>query len=267
MARSARKSAAPTKSLLKPPVRIGNLDTAAVIGELRELHEEAEDQNVDRMPADDELFQALLHLEANAAALKGEEARRKAALARVELWEYLREQADIHQAKAIEDARAARAEWADLASVLAVNTPSAAYNKAKRLRAAILLDPSLGDRPVRRTPEAVLQAERQAAARAAAERRAQAEAARRHASFARVAQRLLEHQDGLDGDEDVAFWLDQIAAVLPHCETPTQMVSLETYVIAVVRELRKIERTMARPATTTADAQLAYAAAAELGEK
>ncbi|MFJ5901904.1 hypothetical protein ACIQFZ_42810 [Streptomyces sp. NPDC093064] len=264
MARPARKSVAPTKPLLKPPVRIGNVDTAAVIGELRQLHEEAEDENVGRMPADEELFQALLYLEANASALKSEKAQRKAAIARVRLWEYLREQADLHQTKAIEHARAAGAEWADLVPALAVKAPSAAYNKAKRMQAAALTAASRTDRPVRRTPEAVREAERLAAARAAAERRAEEEAARRHVLLAPVAQRLLEYRTGLDNDEDVTFWLDQIAAVLPSCQTRTQLVSLQTYMEAVVRELKKVERTTGRAAATTDDARLAYAAAAEL---
>lgn len=264
MARPARKSAAPTKPLLKKPVQIGTLNAAAVIGQLRQLHEEAEDKEVGRMPADEELFGALLHLEANAGALKSEKARREAAIARVRLWEYLREQADLHQAKAVEHARAAGVEWADLVPALAVNTPSAAYNKAKRLQAAVLNDASCGSRPVRRTPEAVVTAERQAAAQAAAERRAEAAAARRHALLVPVAQSLLEHRAGLEENEEVAFWLDQIAAVLPSCTTPTQVVSLGTYVDAVVRELGKIERTTARPAATTDGARLAYARAADV---
>lgn len=266
MARPSRKSAAPTKPLLKPPVRIGKIDAAAVIGELRQLHEDAEDENVGQMPADEELFGALLYLEANAGALKSEEARRTAAIARVKLWEYLREQTDTHQAKAIEHARAAGAEWADLVPTLAVNTPSAAYNKAKRLKAALLAADAPGDRPVRRTPEAVVQAERQAAARAATERRAEQDAQRRHALLAPVAQRLLANRDDLDDGEDLAFWLDQIEAVLANCRTPTQMVSLDTYVVAAVRELRRIERTTGRPAAKTADAQLSYAAAADLAK-
>jgi hypothetical protein len=264
VSRPTRKSAASTKPLLKPSVRIGNIDAAAVIGEMRQLHEEAEDNNVGRMPADEELFGALLYLEANAGALKSKKAQRKAAIARVRLWEYLREQADLHQAKAIEHARAAGAEWADLVSALAVNAPSAAYNKAKRMQAAVLTAASHGDRPVRRTPEAVREAERLAAAQAAAERRAEKEAARRHALLAPVAERLLEHRAGLDDDGDVTFWLDQIDAVLPSCHTPTQLVSLQTYVEAVVRELRKIERTTGRAAATSDHARLAHAAAAEL---
>jgi hypothetical protein len=264
MARPARKAPPPTKPLIKPPVRIGNLDTAAVIGELRQLHEDAEDKDVGRMAADEELFRALLYLESNAGALKSEKAQRTAAIARVRLWEYLREQADLHQAKAIEHARAAGAEWTDLVPALAVNTPSAAYNKAKRMQAAVLTEASRGDRPVRRTPEAVREAERLAAARAAAERRAEAEAARRHALLAPVAQRMIDHRSGLDDDGEVTFWLDQIAAVLPNCRTPTQLVSLQTYMEATVRELRKTERTGARPAATTDGARGAFAAAAEL---
>ncbi|RPF24759.1 hypothetical protein [Streptomyces sp. TLI_185] len=265
MARTARKSAAPTKPLLKPPVRIGNLDTAALVGELRQLHEDAEDESVGQMPADEELFGALLHLEANAGALKGEEARRKAAIARVKLWEYLREQADVHQAKAVEDARHANAEWAQLVPALAVRTVSAAYNKATRLRAAALTDDSRGvDSPVRRTPEAVLDVERRAALREAEARRVEQEAAHRHRLLAPVAQRLIEHRAGLDDGGEVTDWLDEIATVLPDCNTPIRVVSLQTYVAAAVRELRKIERTTARPAASTPDAQLAYEAAAEL---
>ncbi|MFI6658146.1 hypothetical protein ACIBL8_21785 [Streptomyces sp. NPDC050523] len=267
MARPARKSAAPTKPLLKQPVRIGKLDAPAIIGQLRKLHEEAEDEEIGQMPADNELFQALLYLESHAGALKDEQARRTAAVQRVKLWEYLREQIDSHQAKAIEHARAAGAEWTELVPALAVKSPSAAYNKATRLRAAELSNLSRGNRSVRRTPEAVLDAERQAALRAAAERRAQEVAARRHRLIAPVAQRLIEHRSGLDNDGEVTFWLDQIAALLPSCQTPTQLVSLETYVEAVVRELRKVERATAGPAATTADAQLAYAAAAELVAK
>ncbi|WP_327188022.1 hypothetical protein [Streptomyces sp. NBC_01334] len=263
MARTARRSKDPTKPLLRPPVRVGHLDTAAVVGQLRQLHEEAEDEDIGRMPADDELFGALLYLEAHTGALKSVAARRASALDRTRLWEYLRQQADVHQSRAVDDARAAGAEWAELASALAVNAPSAAYNKALRLRAAALTNPADPDLPVRRTPEAVLLAERQAAAQAAVERRAEEEASRRHALMAPVAHRLLEHRVVLDDDDDVTFWLDQIEAVLPHCETPTQFVSLGIYVEAVVRELSKADRA-ARTAEKGEGALAAVAAAAAL---
>jgi hypothetical protein len=264
MARPSKKSGIPTKPLLRPPGRIGPLDAAGIIGQLRHLHEDAEDPHIDRMPADEDLYGALLYLETHARALKSEQARRTAALERVRLWEYLRERADTHQARAVRDARAAGVEWAELAPPLAVKAPSAAYNKALRLRAAALTDPTRTDRPVRRTPEAVLLAERQAAAKAAAERRAGEEAARRHALMVPIARRLLEHRAELDDDDDVTFWLDQIEAVLPHCETLTQFVSLGIYVEAVVRELHKTERSTARPSGKSEGAVLAYAAAAEL---
>ncbi|WP_432190473.1 hypothetical protein [Streptomyces sp. Tue6028] len=262
MARPSRKSAHPTAPLLKPPVRVGPLDAAALVGQLRELHEKAEDPDIGRMPADEELYSALLYLEAHATALKSANDRRQAAITRLKLWQYVREQADIHQARAIGDARAADAEWAQLAPALAVNTASAAYNKALRLRAATLSAPSSAEAPVRRTPEAVLAAERQAAERAIAEWRAQQEAARRHRLVRPVAERLLQHRADLEDNGEVTFWLDEIEAVLPNCETPTQILSLATYVNAVVRELRKAEREGA--VGRTEDARLAYAAAAEL---
>ncbi|MGY1583878.1 hypothetical protein [Streptomyces sp. MN13] len=263
MARPTRKSPDPAKPLVKSPVRIGHLDTAALIGELRQLHEEAEDEHISRMPADDELFGALLYLEAHAGALKSEKARRRAAVTRVRLWEYLREQVDIHQAKAIQDARAAHVEWADLAPALAVKAANAAYNKARRMQ-ALLVEGSQDDRPVRRTPEAVREAERQAAVLAAAERRAQERAAKRHALLAPVAQHLLDVRDGLDDEDDISFWLDQIDAVLPECRTATQLLSLSTYVEALVRQAQNAERSTARSVAKTSEARQALQAAAEL---
>lgn len=263
MARSSRRSKDPVKPLLKAPVRVGHLDTAAIVGQLRQLHEEAEDEDIGRMPADEELFGALLYLETHAGALKTASARRAAALHRICLWEYLRQQADVHQSRAVEDARAAQVEWAELALPLAVRAPSAAYNKALRLRAAALANPADPSLPVRRTPEAVLLAERQAAAQATAQRRLEEEAFRKHELMAPVARRLLAARGALDDDDDVTFWLDQIEAVLPHCETPTQFVSLGIYMEAVVRELTKAEILAAQP-RTDGDALAAVAVAAAL---
>ncbi|GHI10336.1 hypothetical protein Scel_86570 [Streptomyces cellostaticus] len=214
------------------------------------------------MPDDEELFKALVYLERQAGALKDDQARRDAAITRVRLWQYVREQADVHQARAVADARSARAEWADLMPALAVNTPSAAYNKATRLRAAALA--AQGEPAVRRTPEAVLEAERRIEARALATRRAEEEAARRHELLVPVAQRLLDCRSELAEDEDVEFWLEQIEAVLPHCTTATQMVSLGTYLEALVRVLRKLGRQDPQAACSTDEARAACAAAEEL---
>ncbi|MFE9769735.1 hypothetical protein ACFYPC_35325 [Streptomyces sp. NPDC005808] len=261
-----RKAPKRTNPLLRAPIRIGALDAPAVIGELRDIHEKAEDLDIGAMPADDEVYGALLYAEAHVGALKetSEAVRRSAAIKRVQLWEYLREQAEIHQVKAIEAARAAKAEWTQLAPALAVSGKSGAYQKAKRLKALTLVDESLNGRVLRRTPEAVLAAEGRIAAREAEERRAKKAAQRRHEALMPVAQHLIDHRDGLPDAGNVADWLDEVAAVLPHCETPTQMVSLSTYVGAAVRELRKTESRQSRPIATTDGARLAYAAAAGL---
>ncbi|WP_259294708.1 hypothetical protein [Streptomyces canus] len=264
MPRPARRSPAPTKPLVKTPVRIGFIDTVAAVGRLRQHHEGAEDSDIHRMPADDELYGALLYLETHAGALRNIDARRDSAIERVRLWEYLREQADVRQSRAIEDARTAGVEWAELAPALAVNASSAAYNKAMRLRAAALVNPADPSLPVRRTPEAVMLAERQVASKAAADRRAEELAARRHDLLAPVARRLLEHRAELDDDDDVEFWLDQVEAVLPHCETPTQFVSLGIYIKAVVRELLKAGPVVQSARRLSEGAQAAVDAAAAI---
>ncbi|KUN59326.1 hypothetical protein AQJ54_40220 [Streptomyces griseorubiginosus] len=79
-----------------------------------------------------------------------------------------------------------------------------------------------------------------------------------------MAMRLLEHRDGLDDGDEVTYWLDEIAEVLPNCRTPIQFVSLETYVKAAIRELEKAARRNAGSAGATMEANQAYAAAAEL---
>ncbi|MEU6479320.1 hypothetical protein ABZ858_20990 [Streptomyces sp. NPDC047017] len=241
------------------------MDAAALVGELRQLHEDAEDPDVERMPADHEVYGALLYAEQRAAALRAQslEVRRAAALGRVRLWEYLKEQAEPHQARAVDDARAAGVPWAELAPALAVAAPSAAYNKAKRLKASTLTDETPHAHPVRRTPEAVLQAERRLVQEQAAERRAQEAAQRRHEVLVPLAARLLAQRDGLSADEDTDYWFEEIEAVLPHCRTPLQMVSLQRYLSAAVRSLSKQEQRTARPVARTDEAHLALTAAKE----
>ncbi|MFI8194680.1 hypothetical protein ACIF8T_39275 [Streptomyces sp. NPDC085946] len=244
---------------------IGKIDVVAVVGELRQLHEEAEDPSIERMPADEEVYSALLYAEKHADALRRltPQQQKRGALLRIRLWEYLRERADVHQARAVAEARAAGAHWAELAPALAVKAPSAAYNKAKRLQAAVLAEKPHDAGQVRRTPEAVIQAERRIAHQQEAERRAQEAIQRRHHLLVPVAQRLLEHRTGLVLDDDAEYWLDEVAEVLPHCSTTTQMVGLNRYLSAVVRALKKLEQRTACPVTTTDEARLALAAAVE----
>lgn len=267
MTTKRRMSALPTKPLVRARTRLGHVDAAAVVGELRQLHENAEDPHVERMPADGELYGALLYAEKHVSALSGQpfSVRGTAALKRTLLWQYLREQVDAHQLNAIDEARAARVEWADLVPALAVNSPSAAYNKAQRLRAAALTgDAALEGRPVRRTPEAAVDAQRRIEAAAAAERRREETANKRHALVESVARRLLDHREQLVRDPDADDWLDEVEAVVDNCHTPTQKVSLATYLRASVRALAGVERHTARPVATTAEALAAFAAAAEL---
>jgi hypothetical protein len=263
MAGRTRKPTPPTKPLVKQRVQIGKLDAVAVVGELRQLHEDAEDPTVERMPADNETYGALLYAEKHASSLRRlpPERQQQAALKRVQLWQYLRERADVHQARAVADARAAGAEWQDLAPALAVKAASAAYNKAKRLQAAALVDAVPGAEPVRRTPEAVAETEQRLIRERTAERRAQEAAQRRHHALMPVARRLLEYRDGLVLDEDAEYWLDEVAEVLPDCSTPTQMVSLHRYLSAAVRALSNAEKRLARPAATTNEAHLVLSAA------
>ncbi|NMO34501.1 hypothetical protein HG826_13055 [Streptomyces sp. GMY01] len=237
-----------------------------MVAELRQLHEAAGDPDIERMPGDEEIYAALLYTEKHASALRhcAAEVQQSAALKRVQLWEYLREQTDLHQLRAVTDARSAGVPWVQLAPVLAVAAPSAAYNKTKRLQAVTLTDDTPDGRPVRRTPEAVLEAERRRALEAEAERRRQEAAERSHRLLLPVARRLVEQREALVLDEDAEYWLDEISAVLPDCVTPTQMLSLNRYLAAAVRSLRKLEQRTASPVTTTQEAHAAYLAAAAL---
>ncbi|MGW4597500.1 hypothetical protein ACWEOA_19620 [Streptomyces sp. NPDC004457] len=266
MKKRVRSASRPTKPLVKAPMRIGPLDAPAVVGELRKMHENAEDPDVERMPADDELFGALVYAEKHVQALRGQppEVQRAAALKRVQLWEYLREQTEVHQARAVDDARRAGAQWIELAPALAVGAPNAAYNKAKRLKAVQLIDGTPQAKPVRRTPEAVLDAERRIALEEAAERRAQEAAQRRHELLVPVATRLLEQRESLQRDEDADYWLEEIEAVLPHCRTPLQVVSLNRYLDAALRALLKLEKRTGRSPALTDEARLVLDAAVEL---
>lgn len=267
MATKKRKTVKPTSPLVRAPIRVGSIDAAAIVGELRKLHEDAGDNDVELMPADHELYGALLYAEKHIDALahQSDATRGAAAVKRAMLWEYLREQADARQLTAIDHARAAHVEWAGLVTALAVRSPSAAYNKTQRLRASLLTDPGTMDgRPVRRTPEAALDVQRRMAAAAAAERRREEAARKRHALLVPVARRLVENRAGLVPDQEAGDWLDEAAAVLEDCHTPTQKVSLTTYVSAAVRRLKKVEQRTARPAAITTEAGIALDAAAEL---
>ncbi|KMS91847.1 hypothetical protein ACZ91_07535 [Streptomyces regensis] len=79
-----------------------------------------------------------------------------------------------------------------------------------------------------------------------------------------MATRLLEQRESLQCDEDADYWLEEIEAVLPHCQTPLQMMSLNRYLDAALRALLKLEKRTGRSPALTEDARLALAAAVEL---
>ncbi|MBE8478013.1 hypothetical protein IQ210_44450 [Streptomyces sp. 3R004] len=82
-----------------------------------------------------------------------------------------------------------------------------------------------------------------------------------------VAARLLEHRESLVRDDDVDYWLEEIEAVLPHCRTPLQMVSLNRYLDAALRALTKLEKESAGSVALTEEARLAVDAAVELQQR
>jgi hypothetical protein len=261
MATKRRKTVSPASPLSRKRIRIGAIDAAGLVAKLRDLHEKAEDPHVEAMPADDELYGALIYAEAHAAVLPPE-AGAVAAVIRVKLWEYLRERTEVHQNRAIDDARGAGVQWKALVEPLAVTAASAAYNKYMRQRALLLPDTAPVGGAVRRTPEAVLGVQSRLARESAAERRRVEVAKRRHALVEPLARSLVTRRAEFVDDEDVADWLDEIEAVLEDCFTPTQQVSLATYVKAAVRALRAVQRRGRRPALTGEAERILTAAAA-----
>lgn len=248
--RSRRVPPPAASPLRKAPVRPGPLNAAGLVAELRKLHEDGGDPAVERMPEDTELWGALEHAERHAPAVKDPTLRKNAALKRVELCEYLRQQIDLHQSRAVQDAREAGAQWAELVGPLAVGAPSGAYTKARRLLAAELSEkPEVG--PLRRTPEAVTRVEAELAAAERATFREELRASLRHEATLRVARRLHAVREDLRRDDDADYWLEQIAAVVDDCRTPRQFASLAVYVTAALRHLRRWEEHTGRPAALT----------------
>lgn len=265
--RKTRGPVAAAAPLRKTPATAGEADPATLLGELAAAYAAAGARD---MP--DDLLGALRYAERHQGVLAApdsglsQDAVRKAALNRVRLWEHLRretaELVDRHQVRAVDAARTAGAEWADLAEPLAVRAASSAATKAKRMRAVDLTDPA--GRRLRRTPEAVDAALAYQEGQAVAALRREAAEQRRRALVTRIATNLLAHRVELAADEEVAYWLDETATVLADCRTPTQVVSLATYVEAAVRHLQRHEQRTGESAAVTEGAVAAYEAACAL---
>ncbi|ANP52227.1 hypothetical protein J2Z21_008694 [Streptomyces griseochromogenes] len=87
------------------------------------------------------------------------------AVLRAKLWQYLREQADVGQLKAIEDGRSAGVPWYHFTEALCVTSKQGANQKARRLKAEQVRDPG-----ERRAPEIAREYEDRVAAEQRAER-------------------------------------------------------------------------------------------------
>lgn len=90
-------------------IRLGAIDVGAIAERLRELHRLGSDPQFERFPDPSELFLVLLHAERTASELKQPEKCQvsvvgESAVLPAKLWQYLREQADSGQLKAIEPA-------------------------------------------------------------------------------------------------------------------------------------------------------------------
>ncbi|MFF4806166.1 hypothetical protein ACFY1U_48685 [Streptomyces sp. NPDC001351] len=99
---------------------------------LRELYQVGGDPEFERFPAFDELLLVLRHTERTASKLKVDTAKvdpkdvmGEAAVIRAKLWQYLREQADAGQLKAIESGRAVGMPWCSFNEALCVSTNTA----------------------------------------------------------------------------------------------------------------------------------------------
>ncbi|MFF4924164.1 hypothetical protein ACFY4B_26580 [Kitasatospora sp. NPDC001261] len=259
--RRARKQAA-IAPLVKPPVRLDLRRPEVLVQELREIHERF--SSADSMPDNGELYSALLWAERHSTDLGSTPAptRRKAAVIRVRLWQHLRENLDRHQLAAVDDARAAGAEWAELAEPLAVRASSAAYNRAARMRSANMTTPD--GLAIRRTPEALAKAQAEVERELRESRRREAAAAGLHAHVYAVASRLIACRQQLPDDEDLQDWLDEVEITMADCATPAQQARLHRYVTASTRAFRRFSRERPGSLTMTTEAVAAVAAAEAL---
>jgi hypothetical protein len=185
------------------------------------------------------------------------------------LWQWLREQIDVHQLRAVDDARSADVEWSRLVRPLGVESVPGAHNKVRRMRAA---EAGANGTPVRRTPEAVTAA---LAARAAeeAQARARAQAALARAGRILTTARLICAQacDLLtdDGEGDIEYWIGEVEAVLADVEeagapTEVQVASLAACLSRASQGIRRLARTRGGRAARTEQAAAALDAAASI---
>ncbi|MFJ9909525.1 hypothetical protein ACIRVK_43090 [Streptomyces sp. NPDC101152] len=181
---------------------------------LRELHELGGDPALERFPASEVLYLVLEHAQTWAGKLKQPKESlvnvvSEAAVLRAKLWQYLREQADAGQLKAIEDGRAAGVPWNHFAEALCVTSKQGAYQEARRLKAEQVREPG-----ERRTSEVAREHQDRAVAEERAERALLLVQERRFPIARQIGRLLLEDRDGIVLDSWAAYWLGEITETI-----------------------------------------------------
>nr|WTB28556.1 hypothetical protein OG781_02325 [Streptomyces sp. NBC_00830] len=230
---------------------------------LRELHQWGEDPAFERFPASEELFLVLEHAQTWAGELKQPKDNLvdvvgEGAVLRATLWQYLREQADAGQLKAIEDGRAAGVPWQHFAGALCVTSKQGAYQKARRLKAE-----QVRESGERRTPEVAREHEDRTAAEQRAERALMLVQERRFPIAQRIGRLLLEHRDGIVLDTWSTYWLGEIAETIDDRDDAAKRARFTGWVESFVRAVHGHARERTQPSTTTEEARRALALATE----
>ncbi|MER6256289.1 hypothetical protein ABT224_33560 [Streptomyces sp. NPDC001584] len=270
MARPAKRIVPLTREA-RPARRMTGVHPRIVAAELYELHAAAnrgEDYLAD-WPGDSELYGVLVFAQAHAGRLKDQGALQQAALYRIQLAEWLREQADPLQLQAIDDARAAATAWERIALVLgfvqragetATPLASSAWKRARRLRVAVHGGPE-----DRRQPEVAQVIETRAVQEELLRRERERVEDIRYPAMDRAARALLHHFRAGDllVDADDGFWWGELAEAVDDRQSVSERATLVVYVRGAVRETFDYAvRTGQAPALTDEAAKVLRTAAA-----
>ncbi|MEU5539117.1 hypothetical protein [Streptomyces sp. NPDC020362] len=249
----------------QPAIRLGEINTVALVDRLRELYQAGGDPEFERFPATDELFLVLRHAGLTAGELKVDtstvdpkDVMGEAAVIRAKVWPYLREQADAGQLKAIEAGRAVGMPWHRFNEALCVNTKHGAQQKAQRLKAEQVRRPD-----ERRAPETARAHELTDAAEEVERLGRIARNLPRFPIAHPLCHQLLEHRDGLVVEGMSDWWLDGIAEVVDNRTTDLEKANLTDLLASFEREIHKLTRDRNQPATTTDEARQALTAATD----
>ncbi|MFG2162795.1 hypothetical protein [Streptomyces olivaceus] len=254
----------------RPARRLQGVDPRVLAGQLYELHARAErggDQGyLERWPGDGETHGVLLFAQAHADRLAGE-AHQQAALLRITLAEWLRQQADPLQLRALDDARGAGVRWDQVALALQYigadgePNPSSAFNRHASLKVAVHGEPEDRRQPhVARIIEA--RVVREELERRERERAEDA----RYPAMDAAARALLTHfrEGEILSDPDDDFWWDELVEVVDDRRDATERANLVVYVRGAVHETYAYARRTGQEPTTTAQAAAALEAASAL---